>query len=327
MTSENKSAAEQSIDPSGYPLFPDLVRADQKKVRRYKRVQQPIWTENKAKFIQQYLRIFVQITKHGAYIDGFAGPQYFDQLDAWTAALVLESEPKWLRHFFLCELTRKGTNALKRLVERQPESRDKKGRKLYRNIEVWAGDFNLNIDAILESGKITQKEATFCLLDQRTFECHWCTLQKLAGYKKPPHTKIELLYFLGVGWLHRAFSGIRQKQKLERWWGRNDYDRLHLMSSHDIAELVRKRFSDELGYAHVAAYPIYDRNEGNRIMYYMIHASDHDEAPALMVRAHHKAVRSLPREVQQPLSFCEDTDTTQGLSASRPESDRTIVGL
>jgi len=38
-------------------------------------------------------------------------------------------------------------------------------------------------------------------------------------------------------------------------------------------------------------------------MYYMIHASDHEEAPALMVRAHHKAVRALPSEIQQPFDF------------------------
>ena len=73
------------------------------------------------------------------------------------------------------------------------------------------------------------------------------------------------------------------------------------MNCWDIAELVRKRFVDELGYRFAAAYPIYDRDEGNRIMYYMVHASDHDDAPALMVRAHGKAVRALPKEVQLSL--------------------------
>src|SRR5438046_2037276 len=67
--------------------------------------------------VQAYLEFFVQITKHGAYIDGFAGPQYFDKPDTWAAALVLESKPKWLRHFFLCELTKCGVTALKKLVK------------------------------------------------------------------------------------------------------------------------------------------------------------------------------------------------------------------
>jgi len=222
------------------PLFPDLPVSVQKRVRRYKRVREPIWTENKARFIEHYLRFFVQITKHGAYIDGFAGPQYSEKPDAWAAALVLASEPKWLRHFFLCELTKRGVAALRELKKSQPEPRDKKGRKLPRTIDILKGDFNVNIEKILRPDKIAQKEATFCLLDQRTFECHWATVRSLAAYKKPPN-----------------------KDK----------------SAWEIAEIVRKRFEDELRYKSCAACPIFDRNKGNKVMYYMIHASDYDEAP------------------------------------------------
>jgi hypothetical protein len=67
--------------------------------------------------------------------------------------------------------------------------------------------------------------------------------------------------------------------------------------------LVRLRFEKELGYRFAAAYPIFDRDEGNRIMYYMIHASDHEEAPALIVRAHSRAVRALPAKTQCNLNF------------------------
>jgi hypothetical protein len=87
------------------------------------------------------------------------------------------------------------------------------------------------------------------------------------------------------------------------------------MSCWSIAEIVRKRFVDELGYKFAAAYPIFDREEGNKIMYYMIHASDHEDAPALMVRAHAKAVRSLPKETQMQL-----IDIAQG-SATELNSD------
>jgi three-Cys-motif partner protein len=156
----------------------------------------------------------------------------------------------------------------------------------------------LSIAAILDSGNITQKEATFCLLDQRTFECHWLTLERLANYKKSPHNKIELLYFLGVGWLHRAFSGIGQGDKALRWWGRSNWRELQKLSSAAIVEMLRNRFTSELNYRHVASYPIFDKKHGNRVMYYMIHASDHEEAPALMIRAHQKAVRAGPSAVQ-----------------------------
>ena len=197
-------------------------------------------------------------------------------------------------------------DALNKLVAAQPVPQDREGRKLPRSVKVWPGDFNENVDKVLGDGKITQKEATFCLLDQHTFECHWLTLKSLAVYKTPPHNKIELLYFLGVGWLHRAFSGIRREdtiQQVLQWWGKPDWSELKLKSELEIAEMFRKRFQDELGYRYTAAYPIFDRSKGNQVMYYMIHASDHDEAPALMVRAHQKAVRTLPKEIQRPLDF------------------------
>jgi three-Cys-motif partner protein len=292
----------------GYPLFPEIKHVGSAKIRKYKRIHQPIWTQHKAKFIQQYLKLFVQITKHGAYIDGFAGPQYPDKLDAWAAALVLQSEPKWLQHFFLCEKSPSKLRFVNSLVATQPVPRDRKGRKLPRNIEVWPGDFNINVKTILGNGKITQKEATFCLLDQHTFECRWHTLEQLAAYKRPPQNKIEILYFLCVRWLHRALSGIKKKdtiQQVQDWWGKSDWRELSAKTEFDIAELMRKRFQDDLGYRHTAAFPIYDNPESNRIMYYMIHASDHEEAPALMVRAHQKAVRTLPKEIQRPFEFAE----------------------
>lgn len=302
MAAERKRT-EKSPESLTAPLFPELTPSIEAKVRRYKRIQQPIWSEHKARFVQRYLEFFVQITKHGAYIDGFAGPQNYDELDAWAAALVLQSEPKWLRQFFLCELTKRGVGALNKLVKDQAEARDKKGRKIYRRIQIFQGDFNVTVEKILGGGTITQKEATFCLLDQRSFQCHWATLEKLAAYKHPPNKKIELLYLLAVGWLHRSFSGIRDIDKLTNWWGKPDWADLRHKSSWEIAELVRNRFQDDLGYRCAAAYPVFNNKSSMKIMYYMIHASDHDEAPALMVRAHHKAVRSLPRESQPPLPF------------------------
>jgi three-Cys-motif partner protein len=290
------------------PLFPDLPEATGDKVRRYSRVSQNIWTEHKAKFIAQYLKFFVQITKHGAYIDGFAGPQYSHKLDAWTASLVLDNEPKWLRTIILCDLKKNSFRKLRRLVESQNDAVDKKGKKMPRRIQGWPGDFNLNVDQILAQKRITQKEATFCLLDQRTFECHWSTVVKLAAYKQPPNHKIEMLYFLGVGWLHRAFSGVKHEKRMSDWWGKEGWRELRKKTAWQIAEIVRNRFETELGYKHTAAYPIFDSEKGNKVMYYMLHASDHKDAPSLMVRAHRKAVRSLPKEKQSDLFVREEAN-------------------
>ncbi len=281
-----------------HTLFPPEALRPLPRKRAYKRIDHPIWSHNKARFIAQYLKYFVQITKHGAYIDGFAGPQYPDHLDAWTAAQVLANEPKWLRQFFLCEIDGRSLKLLDELCASQPVPMSKAGRKLPRTVTVHPGDFNSSIDQILLSPRLNQREATFCLIDQRTFECHWATLEKLAAFKQPPHNKIELLYFLGVGWIHRAMSGLADLQTMAPWWGRDDWKTLPDLSCFDLAQLVRERFTKELGYRFTAAYPIFDTDESNRVMYYMLHASDHVEAPALMVRAHSKAVRGLPKETQ-----------------------------
>ena len=166
----------------------------------------PVWTENKAKLIQRYVRYFLMITKHGTYIDGFAGPQveaYND--DAWSAKRVLEIEPPWLRRFILCDIDSAQAVHLRQLVEERRQRGDQ------RNIEVHQGDFNHTVHQILVPGAIREKEATFCLLDQRTFECKWSTVKAIASYKQGGN-KIELFYFLPVGWLARSIKALKDHQ-------------------------------------------------------------------------------------------------------------------
>ena len=83
-------------------------------VPTFKPFRYPVWTESKARLIERYLYYFVLITKHGVYIDGFAGPQEPDKLDTWAAHLVLNSELRWLRNFFLCDANQ---SQYQRLVE------------------------------------------------------------------------------------------------------------------------------------------------------------------------------------------------------------------
>ena len=136
--------------------------------------------------ISRYLYYFVLITKHGVYIDGFAGPQDAENPDSWAAKLVLDSEPKWMRDFYLCDKNAEQTRLLEQLRDDQPEVSA-------RTIEVVRADFNSHVDIVLASNKIKEKTATFCLLDQRTFECNWETVQKVATRKSD--RKIENLLF------------------------------------------------------------------------------------------------------------------------------------
>ena len=74
---------------------------------------------------------------------------------------------------------------------------------------------------MLEFPQVGKGKATFCLIDQRVFECEWATLERIAVQKEEP--KIELMYFLGTGWLDRAMSELHDKSIIEKWWGRPDW--------------------------------------------------------------------------------------------------------
>lgn len=263
-------------------------------------IRERIWTENKAKLIERYLYYFVLITKHGTYIDGFAGPQYGDKADSWAAKLVLESEPRRLRHFHLYDIKKNQFKQLEALRDSQPPpNRERKEPK--RTINVTRGDFNILVTDLLKSASIRQKEATFCLLDQRTFECHWSTVRALAEYKTSGH-KIELFYFLPNSWLDRSIAALRNTDTLKDWWGRDDWQELRRMESFKRVELFTKRFKEELRYRSVKPWPIFERRDGGgALMYHMIHATDHPEAPKLMSRAYKKAV--LPKESQEQLEL------------------------
>lgn len=268
-----------------------------------KGLEHPIWTENKAKLVERYLFYFVQITHHGSYIDGFAGPQRLTTPENWCAKRVIESEPKWLRHFFLCELKLEPFGALEKLRdEQQPIGKGKAAR----SIDLFQGDFNAKVQDVLKSPLLTEKEATFCLLDQRTFQCHWDTIKTLAQHKKAGN-KVELFYFLATGWFERALVAIKNHEILDRWWGRSDWQSLRGINGTERALIFCDRFQSELGYKYTAPFPILGRQHGGRTMYRMIHASDHDQAPVLMARAYNRAI--YPKETQEQLDLFISKET------------------
>jgi three-Cys-motif partner protein len=194
---------------------------------------------------------------------------------------VLQNQPQWIRDFWLCDIDATGITLLEEIRAAQLS----KGRR----IEVVPGDFNFTVGQILDSGRIKEKTATFALLDQRTFECEWPTVQRLAAHKTG--TKIELFYFFPTGWIDRSIAAIKTDAKqatAERWWGRPDWRDLKGMGGVERANMLATRFRDELGYKWAHPYAIHDARYKGRTMYHMIHATDHDEAPKLMLRAYRK---------------------------------------
>jgi three-Cys-motif partner protein len=285
----------------------DIPKWDTPKDKSFKPLRYPIWTEKKAHLVERYLYYFVLITKHGTYIDGFAGPQQPDELDTWTAKKVLESEPSWLQDFFLFDDDDAQVSKLQELNSRQPP-RAKNEPK--RQVTITKGDFNQEVKVLLDSGKVSKRNAAFCLLDQRTFECHWSTVETLASYKESG-LKIELFYFLPVLWLKRAIAALKERQKLELWWGRDDYESIRDLKPLDTALLVAKRLREELAYASAKPWPVFEKQNGGNVMYYMIHASDHPEAPVLMHRAYSRAVQ--PKETAEQLMLDMGYPPTESL--------------
>ena len=262
-----------------------------RKAERKFRERQPIWTGCKAKLIERYLFYFVQITHHGSYIDAFAGPQKGDKPEMWSAKLVIESTPRWLRNFYLFELKASQVKRLRQMVASQPP-RDKSKHEQERTIKIYSGDFNQKLNQMLVENPIRDTEATFCLLDQRCFECDWASVEALARHKKGG-TKIELFYFFPEGWIDRAVSGFKRDkdQRMEKWWGKSSWTELLKKKGAVRGQFVTDRFIKDLKYQYAYPFPIYQKPDlGGKIMYYMIHASDHKEAPTLMNRAYGKAL-------------------------------------
>jgi three-Cys-motif partner protein len=249
-----------------------------------------LWTEDKAKLIERYLYYFVLVTHHGNYIDGFAGPHDPEKPQSWASNLVLQTEPRWLRRFIFCDIDPGQVERLQRLRKRHPE----------RDIRVLDGDFNELVDDILRPSVLRRTQAAFCLLDQRTFECRWDTVAKLAAYKAEGR-KIELFYFFANFWLGRAFAGSREAgiERIRDWWGGDDWDGLRSLPGLERARLFASRLRKELDYWHAHPWAIYDRDHPHRVMYYMIHATDHPAAPLLMHRAYRKAGLKPKEPVQQ----------------------------
>ena len=291
----NKVSNVNSDFPDKHPAmfdFSEFTNPTVESKRQFSVIHSRLWTEHKARLISEYLKYFVYITRHGTYIDGFAGPQYLDKTDSWAAQLVLDNEPRWLRSFFLCDSDPKQYQALEKLRDSQAEIEN-------RMVKVKHADFNLYVDTLLKTSDIRETTATFCLLDQRTFECNWFTVQKIAKYKRK--TKIEIFYFIPTGWLARSISGLQDPEsRMLQWWGRDDWKALKGMSNTETAQVFRRRFLDELGYKYADLWPIYETQSSKRIMYYMLHASDHDEAPKQMHRAYKNITRrSIRREQYQ----------------------------
>jgi three-Cys-motif partner protein len=294
----------------------DTLPLDTPAIRMAMAKNAPAQTDAKSRLIARYVERFQLVTRGGLYVDGFAAPQSRNHPEAWTARRVLEINPPRLRTFWLCDIDPKGIDQLRELKEvhdRNPRSR---------RVFVKEGDFNVLFDEILKSGRIKRRSAVFALLDQRNTECHWSTVQALAAYKG--RTRIEILYFLAIGWLHRSLKLSRKPERLaeiDRWWGSDQWLNLKQKTQIDISQIVCARFQAELGYRYANWWPVYLREGSHKKAFCLIHATDHPEAPKLMRRAFQDIYGQKddsPTDRQRPL-FTDDDRFGRGAVDDRQD--------
>lgn len=120
---------------------------------------------------------------------------------------------------------------------------------------------------ILGSGEMTEKEATFCLLDQRTLEY----VENLAKFTSSGH-KIRVSYFLANSWLDRAFHPRRISTFSRR--GGDATAGPTFVACHEMnGEMFWSDDSPRPWLLSVRAWPIYERENGGAVMYYLRHGS------------------------------------------------------
>ena len=274
-------------------LFPEFGDGGKKKKRPgTKPTQGHLWTASKSKLIDEYIHRFLLVTKRGAYVDLFAGPQGETFSDDWSVKRVLERrspDNPSLRYYAVCDASPDQIVHLETLAHQHSN-------KPHR-FNIYKGDANEHIDRMLDH---LPDMPTFCLIDQRTLECSWETVRKVAMHKD--QYKIEIFYFLAQAWIDRSWKSTKDTERLRRWWGQDDYEDFIRLGSVYRAQAFCERFEHELGYAHVHPFSIHEKGERSKTMYYMIHASDHPRAPVFMSEAYNYVQRETAGGVEQ-MSF------------------------
>lgn len=276
---------------SEYPSFEmfdvELYEVERKVEKTFRREEVPVRTRRKAHLIEHYIRGFQWVTKSGTYIDAFTGPHDRKNPETWAAKRVLDIKPRWFSNFFLVELDATNIVLIHKMVNAQPP---KEKKEKSRSVQVFHGDCNDVIPRLLRENTVTDS-AVFCLLDQRHLECKWSTVKALAEFRAEPNHKIELCYFFGSSWFDRSIKSRKDFREVDEWWGGDGWRELaKIPDKHARAKMICDRFKNELGYKYSIPWPIY---EGGRLMYFMIHSTDHDRAPGLMFGAYQNATKEV----------------------------------
>ena len=99
-------------------LFPNLPGSRKPNALISTIEESATWSVDKARLVEEYIRLYQLITYGGIFIDGFAAPQIQDEsTDLWTVKRILEIEPKCIQRFFHCDFDDHGIQILRRLKQ------------------------------------------------------------------------------------------------------------------------------------------------------------------------------------------------------------------
>ena len=260
-----------------------------------------LWTGQKSRLIAEYLHRFLYVTKSGTYLDLFAGPQSETYDDDWSIKRVVErrDEGPNLGYFAACDNSPEQIKRLERL-------RDTYADRPF-TFNIYHGDANVQVNRMLRDAPTGLP--SFCLIDQRTFECDWATVKTVAEYKADDKFKIEIFYFFAEAWLDRAWKSRKNHETLRRWWGRDDVLEFFALRNVYRSHELKRRFIGEFGYKYVQPWSIHKQGDQGRTMYFMIHASDHYRATRLMSEAYNAVNHISHNGMYQQKMYSEDMDS------------------
>jgi hypothetical protein len=148
--------------------------------------------------------------------------------------------------------------------------------------------------------EVRDKEATFALLDQRTFECHWDTVRALATHKEGwPQGRAVLLPAEQVAAAALPRRPDEESGDRDALVGSRRLENVRVANDAPVRRSLHGEVQDQVrlclgeGMAHQRA----NIRRGS-VTYFMICAPDHPEAPFLMRRAFERAVEA-PKPVVQ----------------------------
>ena len=264
------------------------------------------WTRGKLHVLRDYLDAFTTTTKYKAderiYLDLFAGET--ENLDAVTneeiessaqIALSIDEPPFTRLRFF--ELEGKAQELERSLVSAYPG----------RDIRVLAGDCNEQISSALQELRRLSWAPTFAFIDPNSLEAKWCTLEKLARFRKG-HYKTELFLLFSPQMFARLLPVKGKKLRPEDEtaidgvfgigaWREIYNSRLNeSLSGHEAYEeylnLMRWRLETELGYRWT--HPLGLKNTRGTSLYFMIFATSNETGHKIMSYLYNTAAAQFP---------------------------------